>query len=52
VLTGIGTALAFLFAFWPRWATETVGKLAFSQEYTIALQHWGIIIGLMGVCMS
>ena len=52
VLTGFGTALAFLFAFWPKWATENVSKFAFSQEYTIALQHWGIMVGLMGVFMS
>jgi hypothetical protein len=51
VLTGLGTTLAGLFALWPRWTTETVGKLAFVQEYTIPLQDWGIMLGLMGVFM-
>jgi len=51
VLTGAGTALAGLFAFWPQWAVEAVGKLAFNQEYTIILQHWGIMVGLMGAFM-
>jgi hypothetical protein len=51
VLTGIGTALANLNAFWPRWAVEKVEKLSFVQEYTIIVQHWGIMVGLMGVFM-
>src|SRR5271170_1203622 len=51
ILTGIGTALASLDAFWPRWTVETVQKLPFVQDYTIVLQHWGIMVGLMGVSM-
>jgi hypothetical protein len=51
VITGIGTALASLYAFWPRWAVETVGKIPFVPDYTIITQHWGIIVGLMGVFM-
>jgi hypothetical protein len=51
ILTGIGTALASLDAFWPRWTVETVQKLQFVRDYTILLQHWGIMVGLMGVCM-
>jgi hypothetical protein len=51
VLTGVGTALAGLDAFFPRWAVETVQKIAFIQDYTIFVQHWGIMVGLMGVFM-
>ena len=51
VITGIGTALASLYAFWPRWAAETAGKIPFVQDYTIIMQHWGIMVGLMGVFM-
>jgi len=51
VITGLGTAAASLFAFWPRWTVETVGKLSFIQDYTIITQHWGIMVGLMGVFM-
>jgi hypothetical protein len=51
VLTGIGTALAGLYAFWPRFAVEKIAKISFVQDYTIILQHWGIMVGLMGVSM-
>ena len=51
VLTGIGTALAGFDAFWPEWTVETVQKLQFVQDYTILLQHWGIMVGLMGISM-
>ena len=51
VITGIGTAAATLFAFWPRWATETAGKIPFASDYTIIIQHWGIMVGLMGAFM-
>ena len=51
VITGIGTSLAGLYAFWPQWAAETVGKIPFVPDYTIIAQHWGIMVGLMGVFM-
>jgi hypothetical protein len=51
VITGIGTASATLYAFWPRWTAETIGKIAFVPDYTIITQHWGIMVGLMGVFM-
>ena len=51
VITGIGTAAAVVYAFWPRWAAETVGKIPFVPDYTILTQHWGIMVGLMGVFM-
>ena len=51
VLTGIGTAAAGLYAFWPQWAVEKLTKIAFVQEYTIIVQHWGIMVGLMGLFM-
>jgi hypothetical protein len=51
VLTGLGTALAGLYAFWPRWAVENISKLTFIPEDTVIVQHWGIMVGLMGVFM-
>jgi hypothetical protein len=48
VLTGIGTALGGLNAFLPIWPAETVEKIPFVQECTIILQHWGIMLGLVG----
>jgi hypothetical protein len=51
LITGAGTALIALYAFFPRWATETLGQLPFLGQYTIIIQHWGIMVGLMGVAM-
>jgi hypothetical protein len=51
VLTGAVTALGALNAFWPRWTVERIELIPFSQDYTIILQHWGILLGLMGIFM-
>ncbi|SRR6266536_2462132 len=51
VLTGIITALGALNAFWPQWAAEKVDLIPFIQDYTIILQHWGFMLGVMGVFM-
>ena len=49
IVGGIGTALAGLDAFLPRFAVENVQKLEWVPEYTIFVQHWGIMVCLMGV---
>ena len=51
LLTGAGTALIGIFAFFPSWAMPTVVKLPYLVEYTIIIQHWGIMVGLMGLFM-
>jgi len=51
LFTGAGTALVGLYAFLPAWAMPNVAKLPYLQEYTIIIQHWGIMVGLMGICM-
>ncbi len=51
IIGGMGTALANLNAFFPRFTVENVQKLEFVQEYTIFVQHWGIMVGLMGLFM-
>ena len=51
LLTGAGTALVVLYALLPGWTTVNIGKLAFLRDYTIIIQHWGIMVGLMGVFM-
>lgn len=51
LLTGAGTALIGAFAFFPSWATPTVARLPFLLDYTIIIQHWGIMVGLMGLFM-
>jgi hypothetical protein len=51
VVTGAGTAVAALDAFAPQWTVETVQKLAWAPEYGLFVQHWGIMVGAMGVAM-
>ena len=51
IVGGLGTAAAGFNAFWPWFAVENVQKLEFIQDYTIFVQHWGMMVCLMGVFM-
>jgi hypothetical protein len=51
IIGGLGTAAAGLYAFWPQFAIQNVARLEFIQDQTIFVQHWGIMVGLMGVFM-
>ena len=51
LFTGAGTALVGLYAVLPSWAMPNVAKLPYLADYTIIVQHWGIMVGLMGLCM-
>ena len=51
LFTGAGTALVGLYAVLPSWAMPNVAKLPYLQDYTIIIQHWGIMVGLMGLAM-
>jgi hypothetical protein len=51
LLTGAGTALIGAYALAPEWALTHLGRLDYLEEYTIVVQHWGIMVGLMGVFM-
>jgi hypothetical protein len=51
LVTGAGTALIGLFAFLPSWAMPIIARLPYLVEYTIIIQHWGIMVGLMGLFM-
>ena len=51
IVGGLGTAAAGVDAFFPRFAVEKVQKLDFVPEYTIFVQHWGIMVCLIGVFM-
>ncbi len=51
IIGGAGTALAGLDAFLPRYAVENVQKLEWVPAYTIFVQHWGIMVCLMGIFM-
>ena len=51
IIGGLGTAAAFLYAFVPQFALANVAKLDFVHENIIFVQHWGIMVGLMGAFM-
>lgn len=51
IIGGIGTALAGANAFLPQWATENIQGIEWMQDYTIFVQHWGLMVCLMGVFM-
>ena len=51
ILGGLATAAAGLNAFLPRFAVENIQQMEFVPEYTIFVQHWGIMVCLIGVFM-
>ncbi len=51
IVGGLATAGAGLNAFLPRFAVENLQQMEFIPEYTIFIQHWGIMVSLMGVFM-
>jgi hypothetical protein len=51
IIGGAGTALAGANAFLPQWATENIQGIEWVQNHTIFVQHWGIMVCLMGVFM-
>ncbi len=51
VIGGLGTALAALNAFWPKYTVENVQNLEFVEKDTIFVQHWGMMVFLMGIFM-
>ena len=51
LFSGAGTALIGLYAILPSWAMPNVAKLPYLQDYTIIIQHWGIMVGIMGLFM-
>jgi hypothetical protein len=51
IIAGLCTGVAGLNAFLPRFAVENVLKLSFIEDYTIIVQHWGMMILGVGVFM-
>lgn len=51
LFTGAGTAMVGLYAFIPSWTMPNVARLPYLQDYTIIIQHWGIMVCLMGLFM-
>jgi hypothetical protein len=60
IVMGLATASVFIFAIAPRWATAHVLSLPWSDDFAAAYfdrghhlvyQHWGVMVGFMGVLM-
>ena len=51
IIAGLCTSVAGLNVFLPRFAIENVLKLQFIGDYTIIVQHWGMMILGVGVFM-
>lgn len=51
LVTGAGTSLVGLYAFAPSWTMPIIGKLPYLQDYTVIIQHWGMMVCLMGMSM-
>ena len=51
IIGGLGTTAAGLYAFFPQFAVENIAKLEYIEIYTIFVQHWGIMVGLIGAMM-
>jgi uncharacterized membrane protein YozB (DUF420 family) len=51
VIAGLCTAIAGVSAFLPQFAVKNLLKLPFAENYTIIVQHWGMMILLVGIFM-
>ncbi len=51
IIAGLCTAIAGLNAFLPQFTVENILKLPFIGNYTIIVQHWGMMILLVGIFM-
>lgn len=51
ILAGLCTAISGMNAFLPQFIVENILKLPFVENYTIIVQHWGMMILLLGIFM-
>ncbi len=51
VLAGLGTCAAGFYAFLPVFSVERIARLQFVENYVIFVQHWGMMVLLMGIFM-
>jgi hypothetical protein len=51
IIAGLCTGIAGLNAFLPQFTVENILKLPFAENYTIIVQHWGMMILLVGIFM-
>jgi hypothetical protein len=60
LVTGLATASVFIFALAPEWAATNILRLPHSDDFAanyfdrghhLVYQHWGVMVGFMGVLM-
>jgi uncharacterized membrane protein YozB (DUF420 family) len=51
IVAGLGTCSAGILFFLPQYAVVTFFKIPFAENYTIFVQHWGLMVLLVGVFM-
>ena len=51
IIAGLCTALSGMNAFFPQFTVENILKLPFVENYTIIVQHWGMMVLLVGIFM-
>jgi len=51
IIGGLFTGAAGLTAFLPEFSVQNVLRLTFIEDYTIIIQHWGMMILLAGIFM-
>lgn len=51
IIAGLCTAIAGMNAFLPQFTVENILKIPFVEDYTIIVQHWGMMILLTGIFM-
>jgi uncharacterized membrane protein HdeD (DUF308 family) len=49
IVAGLGTCSAGILFILPQFAVETFFKLPFTENYTIFIQHWGLMVFLAGI---
>lgn len=51
IISGLFTCAAGLNFFLPQFAVENLWKLPFAGDYTIFIQHWGLMVLFVGIFM-
>lgn len=51
IISGLLTCTAGLYAFLPQYTVENIAKFPFAVDYTIFVQHWGMMVLWVGIFM-
>ena len=51
VIAGLCTCTAGIYGFLPKFAVENISKMPFDKNYSMFVQHWGLMVLLAGIFM-